>query len=71
MFGTSQIIMTKKSYMLHLAIRNKIVFIYSARIENGAVSKISYYQIYYREFTELVITPKGNDRRQKTITISG
>ena len=34
MFETPQIIIPKKSHILHLAIRNQFVFIYSARIEH-------------------------------------
>ena len=42
-------------------------------MENGAVSQISYYQIYREvcEHIEMIITPKQNDRRQNTNTMPG
>ena len=69
MFGTSQFKTPKKSHVVHLANRNQLVFIYFVRVDHGAVSRISYYRFYYREFierSELIITPKGNDRRRNT-----
>ena len=51
--------------MLHLEIRNTIkFFIYLARIEHDAVSKIS-----YCHFTEPIIIPKKNHRKQNTNTM--
>ena len=39
MFGTLQFIIPKKSHILHLAIRNSIVFTYSVRIEQLIIKK--------------------------------
>ena len=71
MFRTPYIITPKKSHTLQLNIRNPFVFIKLIKIEHGAVSKVSYYQIYREitQHTELVITTKENDQRQNTNTL--
>ena len=74
MFGTSQFNTPKKPHIVHLANRNQFVFNYFVRVYHGAVSRISYYRFYFREFiehSELIITRKGNDRRRNTNTMPG